>query len=388
LTTKPQPAAAYYAVIPASVRYDKNIPQGAKLLYGEISSLCNKEGYCWAGNEYFVNLYQTTEKTIRNWIGALRDAGHITVSFTYVSGKKEIESRILRLTETKKSERTKKQPDSGQEVREEFTTGGENNCHTSGIDLPQTREKLPVSSHEVGKKFTGGGEKIFHTSGKIFPEVGKNSSEGGENFYRDNITSINTTTSSSSDPPETHPQPPPDEAAEAPLLPQELKDALTALDPLLILSADFYPRAAAYMAANGLDLPYLPFLYAQCKAQNPRSIRGLYYTLFFDDTMPELYKANKRSNAPPPPPPDMPCPVCGTLHAQRDDACPSCGLPKNASADTLLLFRQLHTFPPDKREEYLRREKDIIDECGLKDPLKYKSLIASLQKEFGFLETA
>jgi hypothetical protein len=363
LNTKPQPAAAYYAVIPASVRYDKNIPQGAKLLYGEISSLCNKEGYCWAGNEYFANLYQTNEKTIRNWIGALRDAGHITVSFTYVSGKKEIESRILRLTETKKPETTK-------------------NTQNDKTDEKQLDQ--PDSSNEVGKKFAGGGEKICHTSGKNLPEVGKNSSEGGEKICRDNNTSINTTTSSSSDPPT---KSTPDEAAEV-FLPQKLKDALATLDPQLIFSDNFYPKATAFMAKNSLDFSYLPWLYEHCKTQKPRSMRALYYTLFFNDVILKLFKSTKKSDSPPPPPPDIPCPVCGTLHAQRDDICPSCGLPKDVSDDRILLFRQLHTFPPEKREEYFRREQTLGDECG-KDYIKYSSLLANLQKEFGLnLETA
>lgn len=67
----------YYAVIPASVRYDDGIPANAKLLYGEISALAGKKGYCYAENQYFADLYGMSVETIARLITKLVKAGHI-----------------------------------------------------------------------------------------------------------------------------------------------------------------------------------------------------------------------------------------------------------------------------------------------------------------------
>ena len=58
----------YWAVIPSPVRYDENLTPSEKLLYGEISSLTNKTGYCFAANAYFAELYGLTERTIRRML--------------------------------------------------------------------------------------------------------------------------------------------------------------------------------------------------------------------------------------------------------------------------------------------------------------------------------
>lgn len=68
---------AYYANIPASVRYDNRLSPNAKLLYGEITALCNKEGFCWASNKYFADLYDVASGTISEWIRKLVECEHV-----------------------------------------------------------------------------------------------------------------------------------------------------------------------------------------------------------------------------------------------------------------------------------------------------------------------
>ena len=72
----------YYAIIPAVVRY-ADISDKAKLLYGELTALSNKEGYCWATNSYFASLYNVDNKTITRNIKELEDKGFIYVKYDY-----------------------------------------------------------------------------------------------------------------------------------------------------------------------------------------------------------------------------------------------------------------------------------------------------------------
>lgn len=87
----------FYAIIPAFVRYDKDLQPNAKLLYGEITALSNEKGFCWAENEYFANLYNVSKTSISKWISCLIKKKYITSEIVYKQGTKEIEHRYLRI---------------------------------------------------------------------------------------------------------------------------------------------------------------------------------------------------------------------------------------------------------------------------------------------------
>ena len=85
----------YYAVIPATVRYDTTLSANTKLLYGEITSLCNEKGYCYATNNYFADLYGVSKISISRWIKQLIDQGYIVSKVEYAKKTKEIKRRYL-----------------------------------------------------------------------------------------------------------------------------------------------------------------------------------------------------------------------------------------------------------------------------------------------------
>jgi len=83
----------YYANIPANVRYS-NLKPNAKLLYGEITALSNKLGYCFASNSYFAELYGVSKNTVSRWISDLNKLGFISVQIERNSNN-QITKRII-----------------------------------------------------------------------------------------------------------------------------------------------------------------------------------------------------------------------------------------------------------------------------------------------------
>ena len=85
---------SYYAIIPATIRYDERLKYAERLFYGEITALIGKEGYCFASNNYFAELYGVIPGTISRWISHLSRLEYIKVELIKNDKKEIIERRI------------------------------------------------------------------------------------------------------------------------------------------------------------------------------------------------------------------------------------------------------------------------------------------------------
>ena len=125
---------SYYAIIPASVRYDKELRPNEKLLYGEITALCGVSGYCWGSNQYFADLYGVSDRMVREWISHLKERGYIDVVMIYKEGTKEVQERRIYITSINGAA-TIDPPE------ENFLTSGKKSPEAPGKKFPDPEEK-------------------------------------------------------------------------------------------------------------------------------------------------------------------------------------------------------------------------------------------------------
>lgn len=119
----------YYAIIPAEVRYDTELSANEKLLYGEISALSNKLGYCYAQNTYFAELYSVDKRSIQRWIENLVNRGYIIVDVERDDNNAVVKRTIHLVTKTS--------PPHDKNV----TTPGDKNVTHNNINNNNTRNK-------------------------------------------------------------------------------------------------------------------------------------------------------------------------------------------------------------------------------------------------------
>src|SRR5699024_6432025 len=119
-------------IIPATVRYDENLKANEKLMYGEITALANKNGFCWAENKYFAELYNVHKITISKWIKNLEDKGYIKTELKYVYGTRQVSKRYIYINDNPVSQnvkgcKSKSYDPVNQKVKEELNTTSNNN---------------------------------------------------------------------------------------------------------------------------------------------------------------------------------------------------------------------------------------------------------------------
>lgn len=108
----------YYSILPANVRYDKELKANEKLLFSEITALANKQGYCHAWNSYFADLYGVSKTTISNWINHLKERGYLKI--VTIKDGKEIKKRKLYPNDTPVEE------NDNTTIKEKFNTPSKN----------------------------------------------------------------------------------------------------------------------------------------------------------------------------------------------------------------------------------------------------------------------
>lgn len=150
---------SYYAIIPANVRYNKELCANAKLLYGEITALTNEKGYCWAQNIYFAELYNVSKKSISRWISQLEKYDYITTKIKYKKGTKVVEQRMVKIV-----------PTYGQNCPEGMDKNVPVNIYTNNINNTKEyigKNQKPAKSF---KDFNPIVQKSFFAIVNLFPE--------------------------------------------------------------------------------------------------------------------------------------------------------------------------------------------------------------------------
>ena len=140
---------SFFAIIPADVRYDKKLCSSAKLLYGEITALTQKEGYCWASNKYFAELYEVDISTIKRWIKNLADEQYIeteTVKNGMHWDRKIFLKNILRrlINEPSKAQKRADRRLKNEPILVHSTNKKENNNNPPQAEPPDSSASPPV----------------------------------------------------------------------------------------------------------------------------------------------------------------------------------------------------------------------------------------------------
>ena len=93
------PQSSDFTILTADVRYSKAISDFEKILFSEIATLTQANGFCYAINDYFAKCFDKTKEHISRSINNLKKAGFIDTECIY--NNKEVVARIITIAKIK-----------------------------------------------------------------------------------------------------------------------------------------------------------------------------------------------------------------------------------------------------------------------------------------------
>lgn len=135
----------YFAIIPANIRYSKELTDKEKLLYGEITALTNTKGYCFATNNYFAQLYDVSKKTISRAISNLEKNKFVEIHTIYNPKTKEVVERRIYIDKNVHTPMDKNVQDNNTSINNTSTNNNNN------IDENLNKENVVVVKNKSEK---------------------------------------------------------------------------------------------------------------------------------------------------------------------------------------------------------------------------------------------
>lgn len=91
-----------FIIVPDFIIQDTSIPEGEKLLFGEIASNSLEKGFCWFSNKHLMRRFNIGERTASRWVNDLAKKGYITIAIQCRKNSKEIEERQIKVNTSRK----------------------------------------------------------------------------------------------------------------------------------------------------------------------------------------------------------------------------------------------------------------------------------------------
>lgn len=151
-----EPKPSFFAIIPASVRYCKELQPAAKLLFSELVALTDLRGFCWASNAYFMKLYAVDRATVKRWLAALVQQGFIAVDVNPTTNERRIYLLAMQSggEVQKRATPGAKMPPPRRKNEPQSITENNTKNNTSTLNVVGSRSSTPEAGQEEGQKVT------------------------------------------------------------------------------------------------------------------------------------------------------------------------------------------------------------------------------------------